>query len=122
MKLHLTQAAGQNIFTAYGEGYVQVNQQRFETSVIVMPSQLITDWQPRTLDELTEAHFAHLATLQPEIVLLGTGNMLRFPHPRISSPLSQANIGFEVMDTFAAARTYNILMGEGRRVAAALLL
>lgn len=122
MKLHLTQAAGQNLFTAYGEGYVQVNQQRFESSVIVMPSQLIADWEPRTLEQLTAEHFAHLATLQPEIVLLGTGNMLRFPHPRISTPLTQAHIGFEVMDSFAAARTYNILMGEGRHVAAALLL
>lgn len=122
MKLHLTQAAGQNLFTAYGEGYVQVNQQRFENSVIVMPEQLIADWPPRSLEQLTEAHFAHIAALQPEIVLLGTGNMLRFPHPRLSKALSQACIGFEVMDTFAAARTYNILMGEGRRVAAALLL
>lgn len=122
MKLHLTQAAGQNLFTAYGEGYVQVNQQRFESSVIVMPEQLIADWAPRSLEQLTEAHFVHIASLQPEIVLLGTGNMLRFPHPRLSAALSQARIGFEVMDTYAAARTYNILMGEGRRVAAALLL
>ncbi len=122
MKLHLTQAVGQNLFTAYGEGYVQINQQRFESSVIVMPNQLISDWEPRTLEELTAEHFAHLATLQPEIVLLGTGDILRFPHPRVSNPLAQARIGFEVMDTFAAARTYNILMGEGRQVAAALLL
>ena len=122
MKLHLTQAAGQNLFTAYGEGYVQVNQQRFECSVIVMPEQLITDWPPRNLEQLTAAHFEHIASLQPEIVLLGTGKMLRFPHPRLSVALSQARIGFEVMDTYAAARTYNILMGEGRRVAAALLL
>lgn len=122
MKLHLTQAAGQNLFTAYGADYVQVNRERFETSVIVMPDRLITDWPPRTLDQLTEAHFAHIVTLQPEIVLLGTGKVLRFPHPRLSNPLTQAHIGFEVMDTFAAARTYNILMGEGRRVAAALLL
>lgn len=122
MKLHLTQAAGQNLFTAYGEGYVQVNQQRFESSVIVMPEQLITDWPPRSLEQLTEAHFEQIASLQPEIVLLGTGNLLRFPHPRLSASLSQARIGFEVMDTYAAARTYNILMGEGRRVAAALLL
>lgn len=122
MKLHLTQAAGQNLFTAYGEGYVQVNQQRFESSVLVMPEQLIADWPPRSLEQLTAAHFKHIANLQPEIVLLGTGNMLRFPHPRLSNPLSQAHIGFEVMDTYAAARTYNILMGEGRRVLAALLL
>ena len=122
MKLHLTQGAGRNIFTAYGEGYVLVNQQRFDTSVIVMPDRLIGDWPPRALDQLTEAHFADIAALQPEIVLLGTGKLLRFPHPRLSNPLAQARIGFEVMDTFAAARTYNILMGEGRRVAAALLL
>ena len=122
MKLHLTQQAGQNLFTAYGAGYVMVNQQRFETSLIVLPDKLINDWPPRSLDDLTEVHFAYLAALDAEIVLLGTGNMLRFPHPRLSSPLTQARIGFEVMDTFAAARTYNILMGEGRRVAAALLL
>lgn len=122
MKLHLTQAAGQNLFTAYGAGYVQVNQQRFESSVIVMPEQLITDWSPRSLEQLSAAHFEHIASLQPEIVLLGTGNMLRFPHPRLSVALSQARIGLEVMDTYAAARTYNILMGEGRLVAAALLL
>ena len=122
MKLHLTQAAGQNIFTAYGDGYVFVNQQRFESSVIVMPEQLISDWEPRDFDQLTEAHFAYIATLQPEIVLLGTGKSLHFPHPRLSNPLALARIGFEVMDTYAAARTYNILMGEGRRVAAALLI
>ena len=122
MKLHLTQAPGQNIFTAYGEGYVQINQQRYERSLIVMPEQLIADWSPRTLEQLTEAHFADIATMQPEIVLLGTGNILRFPHPRLSQALAKAYIGFEVMDTYAAARTYNILMGEGRRVAAALLL
>ena len=122
MKLHLTQAAGLNLFTAYGEGYVLVNQNRFETSLIVMPEQLFSDWPPRDFDQLTEAHFAHIASLQPEIVLLGTGKLLRFPHPRLSNPLSKARIGFEVMDTYAAARTYNILMGEGRRVAAALLL
>jgi len=122
MKLHLTQQAGQNLFTAYGAGYVMVNQQRFETSLIVLPDKLINDWPPRSLDDLNEAHFVYLATLDAEIVLLGTGNMLRFPHPRLSNPLAQARIGFEVMDTFAAARTYNILMGEGRRVAAALLL
>ncbi len=122
MKLHLTQQAGQNLFTAYGAGYVTVNQQRFETSVIVLPDKLINDWPPRNLEQLTTEHFVFLATLNAEIILLGTGNLLRFPHPRLSSPLAQARIGFEVMDTFAAARTYNILMGEGRRVAAALLL
>ena len=122
MKLHLSQHPGQNLFTNYGAGYVMVNQQRFEQSLIVLPDRLIADWEPRSLDELTEAHFAFLAGLDAEVVLLGTGALLRFPHPRLTAPLAAQRIGFEVMDTYAAARTYNILMGEGRRGAAAVLL
>jgi len=122
MKLHLSQAPGQNLFTNYGAGYVMVNQNRFEKSLIVLPDKLIDDWEPRNLDELTEAHFVFLAGLGAEVILLGTGAVLRFPHPRLTAPLAAQRIGFEVMDTYAAARTYNILMGEGRRVAAALLL
>ena len=122
MKLHLAQNAGLNAFTAYGEDFVMVNDRRHETSLIVLPDQLIADWTPRKLEDLSEAHFAELARLNVEIVLLGTGRTLSFPHPRLTAPLMQARIGCEVMDTQAAARTYNILMGEGRRVAAALLL
>lgn len=99
-----------------------VNQQRFEKSLIVLPDKLIDDWAPRNLDELTESHFEFLAGLDAEIILLGTGAALRFPHPRLTAPLAAQRVGFEVMDTYAAARTYNILMGEGRRVMAALLL
>mgnify|MGYP000176765016 CR=1 FL=1 len=122
MKLHLAQNAGQNAFTGYGDGYVLVNQQCFERSLIVLPDRVITEWEPRSLDALAEVHFAQLARLDVEIVLLGTGRTLRFPSPRLTAALARAGIGFEVMDSFAAARTYNILMGEGRRVAAALLL
>ena len=63
-----------------------------------------------------------LAALEPEIVLLGTGSRLRFPHPRLTAALARARIGLEVMDVQAACRTYNILAGEGRHVLAALLL
>ena len=59
--------------------------------------------------------------MQPEVVLLGTGAKLRFPHPRLTRLLSDARIGIEVMDLQAACRTYNILMAEERKVAAALL-
>ena len=66
--------------------------------------------------------FKFLLALEPEIVLLGTGATLRFPRPALSHCLTQAHIGLEVMDTAAACRTYNILVAEGRRVLAALLL
>jgi uncharacterized protein len=71
---------------------------------------------------LEAAHFEAILEFMPEIVLLGTGGTLRFPHPRLTEALIRAQIGVEVMDTPAACRTYNILASEGRKVAAALLL
>jgi uncharacterized protein len=62
-----------------------------------------------------------LAGLDREIVLLGTGRLLRFPRPELLRPLVQAGVGVEVMDVQAACRTYNILASEERKVAAALL-
>ncbi|MDH4182570.1 MAG: MTH938/NDUFAF3 family protein, partial [Betaproteobacteria bacterium] len=56
-----------------------------------------------------------------EVVLLGTGSRQHFPHPRLSRSLADARIGLEAMNTAAACRTYNILMAEGRKVAAALI-
>jgi uncharacterized protein len=122
MKLHLTQAAGNQLVTGYGNGWVEINTVRFEHSMIVLPNLLITDWQVSDFDSLTEQDFARLLELKPEVVLLGTGDKHRFLHPRISRQLTEANISLESMDTAAACRTYNILMAEGRHVAAALLI
>jgi uncharacterized protein len=71
---------------------------------------------------LAEAHFEVIAGLEPEIVLLGTGGRQRFPRPSLLRSLLARGVGVEIMDTAAACRTYNIIMLEGRRVAAALLL
>jgi len=121
MKLHLDRHAGLNVITDYDDGYVLINQQRHRTSVIVLPRQLITDWENNGFDTLQTADFERLRDLQPEIVLLGTGTRQRFPAPALLRPLIEARIGYEIMNTGAACRTYNILMGEGRNVAAALL-
>jgi len=122
MKLHLTQAAGNQLVTGYGEGWVEVNSVRYEHSLIVLPNLLMPDWQVSDFDSLTEESFIGLLELKPEVVLLGTGEKHRFLHPRISRELTAANISLESMDTAAACRTYNILMAEGRHVAAALLI
>ena len=121
MKLHLDQPANINAITGYGPGYVQVNQTRHSGSLIVMPSQLIENWRPKSFEELLAEDFEELAKLPVEIVLLGTGDQLRFPHPKLTRALMERRIGLESMSTDAACRTYNILMGEGRAVAAALL-
>ena len=122
MKLHLTRSEGRNLFTGYGDGYVAVNDRRYDRNVVVMPSGEVADWNAGSFEELTAAHLAALLELHPEIVLLGTGDRLRFPHPEITRALAEARIGFEVMDTKAACRTFNILMAEGRQVVAAMFV
>jgi uncharacterized protein len=122
MKLHLDVAPRQNFFTAYGDGYVAVNQERYEESLVVTPERVIRDWRPGSVDGLRLEHFAFVEALAPEIVILGTGRTLRFPPRELLHSLAAAHVGVEVMDTHAACRTYNILSGEGRKVAAALLI
>lgn len=120
VKLHLSRPSGQNSFTGYGEGYVLVNDQRHVASVIVLADRILP-WSAVRFDGLVPKHFAELAELGVEVVLLGTGSRLRFPPPRLTQALVEAGVGLEVMDVQAACRTYNILVAEERRVAAALL-
>ena len=120
MKLHLSGPAGRNLFTGYGDGFALVNGQRQDRSVIVLPERMIP-WELERFEALAPSHFESLIDLRLEMLLLGTGNRLRFPHPRITAPLIQARVGVEVMDIQAACRTYNILAAEERRVGAALI-
>lgn len=121
MKLQRTQVTGQKTFTAYGEGYVSVNTIRHNSNLIVLPDRLILDWTRASFETLNLADFELLAGLETEIVLFGTGQQLRFPRPELMRPLIEAQKGLEVMDIHAACRTYNILLSEGRNVAAALI-
>jgi uncharacterized protein len=120
VKLHASGPSGVNTITGYGEGYVVVNGERRDSSVVVLPDR-IESWQVSQFEGLTESDFVFLKNLGAEIVLLGTGSRQRFPHPRLTAALAQAGIGLEVMDVQAACRTYNILVAEERKVAAALL-
>ncbi|MGI4814055.1 MAG: Mth938-like domain-containing protein [Janthinobacterium lividum] len=122
MKLHPDASPQQNTVTGYGAGYIEINQQRFEHSLLVMADTPVQAWPPSTLEALDASHFEMLAALAPEVVVFGSGAKLRFPHPRLFATLTARRIGVETMDTQAACRTYNILISEGRRVAAALLI
>jgi uncharacterized protein len=122
MKFHATPTAGQNVFTGYGDGYVSINHQRFDHAVVVAPGRDIEAWEPTSFDALTPAHFEAILQSKPEIVILGTGNRLRFPKPDLTRALAARGVGLEVMDTKAACRTYNILAAEGRQVLAAILI
>jgi uncharacterized protein len=121
MKLHLSRLSGVNQITGHGPGHVLVNGIRHETSLVVLPDEVVTTWAA-SFENLAAPHFDVLAIRAPEIVLLGSGPRIRFPSPALYAGLVKARIGVEVMDTAAACRTYNILAAEGRRVAAALIL
>lgn len=121
MKIDRVAAEGRNLFTGYGEGYVAVGGRRIERSIVVSDTRL-EDWTARGVAELTREHFAAVLALSPQIVLLGTGSRFDFPDPAALAQLHEARIGVEVMDTRAACRTFNILVGEGRNVVAALIV
>lgn len=122
MKLHLNATAGLNAITGHGPGFVQVNQERIDSPVIVLSDQLISPWPVSAPLNLVLDDFAPLFALKPELVVFGSGARFRFPDARIMAAFSKARIGFEAMDTPAACRTYNVLVSEGRNVAAALLV
>jgi len=127
MKLHLTHGEGQNLITGYTDDAIAINHRQYSNNLIVLPDTLITDWVSAsnatlTLDNLAENDFERIIALKPEVVLLGTGKTHRFLHPKTSALLTKQGISLECMSTSAACRTYNILMSEGRKVAAALLL
>ena len=121
MKLHLSNTAGLNLFTAYGDDYVAVNHEKHEKNLIVLSTSIISGWCAATPVTLAESDMQKLLELDSEIILLGTGGRQRFVHGTLMRPFASAGIGLEVMDLKAACRTYNILVAEGRKVAAALL-
>ena len=122
VKLHLTTAENNNLITGYGADFVEINRQRYTNNLIVMTDKLLLDWPATDFMSLTAAHFVQLIELKPEVVLLGTGEKHQFLHPKITQNLTKNGIPLECMTTAAACRTYNILMSEGRNVAATLLL
>lgn len=121
MKLHTDPRTG-NTVTAHGEGYVAINGERYSNSLIVQPEAIDTAWQVNNVDTLAAAHIERLLATGADILILGTGKRQHFPPLDLLKPVMAAGRTLDVMDTSAACRTYNILMSEGRAVAAALII
>ena len=122
MKLHQDSSGALNTVTGYGPDYVEINLVRHSGSILLLPETPVIPWPVSSFDDLSAEHFAMLVDYAPEVVVFGSGERLRFPHPRLIAALTAKRIGVETMDFKAASRTYNILMAEGRKVAAALLI
>jgi len=107
---------------SYERGSVVIGGEQFVSSLIITPSIVINNWPPQTFTDIATHHIEQIIELKPELILLGTGSKQHFPDADLLLGTAILNIGFEVMDTGAACRSYNILLQEGRNVAAALIM
>jgi len=122
-QMSLTQdfAEASFIITGIQPGCVMINNEAYSQSLVVSSDKLMIPWEVTHVDQLNENNLAAIFKAQPEIVLLGTGDQLIFPEPKILALFAQQKIGFETMNTSAVCRTYGILIAEGRKVSAALI-
>lgn len=112
-----------NIYTinAYENDSISVSEKEYKASFILSPSQLV-EWPISQITELSLELCDQLLALNPQVVLLGTGEKQLFPSPEIYAYFGQRNIGLEVMANHAACRTFNILAAEDRDVVCGFIL
>ena len=113
---------GHHAVRRLGADFVQVGDRVFSASLLLAPDRCIDDFAPRSIDEFDAAAIAAVLALEPAVVLIGTGERQRLAPPALMAAFLARGIGLEAMDSAAAARTFNLLAGEGRRVVAAFLL
>lgn len=121
MQISLEKNSANNQIRSYEPGEIKVNETVYKKSIMLTPDTL-TEWAPQSLAELTLEHLTAMILLKPQVILLGTGAKLIFPTAAINHAVLSKGIGFEVMDTRAACRTFNILTAEDRKVIAALII
>jgi len=120
MQLTLHNDSGSNLIRAVEPGILWIDDQSYSTSLLVLPDS-IEPWSIRAVNELNAAAATELLQLQPDLIVFGSGTTQQFPSPDVLRSFRRAGMGFEVMDTLAACRTYNVLVSEGRRVLGALI-
>ena len=122
MRFTQESSSGINVIRAHGGGELRVNDNIYRGALILSASTVIAEPNILKLEDLIAIDVSRVLALEPELVLLGTGTRQVFPVPSFGAQFLHAGIGFEVMDTGAACRTFNVLVGEQRRVAALLLV
>lgn len=110
------------VFRGYEDDYLLINAKRYTQSLLLLDNKVQQPWGAPSVAELRVENFAFLDQQVPEILLIGTGDCTRFPSQAIMDLLQERHVPFECMSSAAAARTFNLLLSEGRRVAAAMYL
>jgi uncharacterized protein len=121
MRFHQDSSSASNVIRSYATGEIKINDAAFQAPVIVSTTAIERGPEIAAADELTAPHAAAILAHEPEVVLLGTGPKQLFPAPEFGATFLRAGVGFEVMDTGAACRTFNVLVAENRRVVALLI-
>lgn len=122
MDLSLERPDGYLFVRRVGTDSVTLVDRELNRSFLLTPDQVVEGWPVQTASVLDAEHVDALLALQPELVILGTGTRQVFPAAAFMAGFLRKNIGIEVMDNMAAARTYNLLADESRRVVAAFML
>ena len=122
MKFTQQRKDGVNLIRRYGADFITIGEEDIRDSCLVTAASLTRNWPLRSVDELHLGHLSPLFDLAPEIVVLATGPRQQFPRAALRAEFAARRIGLEVMEIGAACRTYNVLVGEERRVLAAILL
>jgi uncharacterized protein len=122
MKFQPETLEGVNVVSRHEPGRLWVGAAEHRASVLVPWAGPVQPWGASSFEELSAEHFERIAALAPEVVIFGSGGRIRFVPPQQLRPLIERGIGLETMDSAAAARTYNVLVNERRRVVGAFLL
>lgn len=122
MQLHENSHESAKQITAITEQSISINSEVFNSSCIISNARLITDIDIHSVDDLRPEHIDYLLDSEPGLILLGSGSQHVFPAIDLLTPIAKQNIGFEVMNNKSAARTYNVLVAEDRKVACLLII
>jgi len=111
-----------NIIRSYTPGQIKLRDDIIRSNLIISQDKVIPDWDPPAIEHLSIADFAPALEQKPDIILFGTGRRQNFPSISLLTEILRSGTAIEVMETGAACRTYNVLIGEYRSVVAALLI
>lgn len=111
-----------NVIRSFQPGEVHLRNEIIRSNVILSVDQIVRDWDPPALAQLSINDFNAALALKPDVILFGTGLSQVFPHIALLTEIMRSGVAIEVMDTHAACRTFNVLIGEHRAAVAALLV
>lgn len=121
MEFNLELPQNQHFIRSVDTNGIRVDQDLYTSAFIISVQTIVPEWKVSSVDEINEDSLQAIFDLQPEVVLIGTGKTQVFLAPEVQSHFFRRQVGFEVMKTDAACRTFNVLASEGREVVAALL-